>query len=144
MLKGTSAKGGNVNVLPMDALTCSDHRSEGATSKSLAKSHFVRWHTLASWTPLCWCKSEETPADTLAALHQHWCQGRNLTTRKQCLQDWQAIKDQWGKDTIVQLTCCEEVQDRSFIQCSDVESPLFSAWFIIFSIILYETHYVHT
>lgn len=92
-----SAKRGDVNVLPMDTLTCSDHRSEGATSKSLAKAHFVHWHTLASWTPLCWCKSGETPADTLAALHQHWWQWRNLTTRKQCLQNWQAIKDQWEK-----------------------------------------------
>lgn len=43
-----SAKGGDVNVFPVDALTCSDHRSEGGTSKSLAKSHFVHWHTLAS------------------------------------------------------------------------------------------------
>lgn len=66
----------DVNVFPMDALTRSDHRSEGGTSKSLAKAHFVHWHILASWTPLCWCKSEETPADTLVALHQHWCQWR--------------------------------------------------------------------
>lgn len=39
-----SAKGGNVNVFPMDALTCSDHQSEGGTSKSLVKAPFVHWH----------------------------------------------------------------------------------------------------
>lgn len=43
-----SAKRGNVNVCPMDTLTCSDHRSEGGTSKTPAKAPFVHWHTLAS------------------------------------------------------------------------------------------------
>lgn len=134
---------GNVNVCPMDALTRSDHRSEGGTSKSPAKAHFVRWHTLASWTPLCWCKPEEPPADAVVALHQHRCQWRTVATRKQWLQNWQAIKDQQGKDTIVQLTCYGEAQDRSFIQCCGVESPLFSDWFIVFSTILYRAHYIH-
>lgn len=47
----------------MGTLTRSNHQSEGGTSKSLAKACSVPWRTLASWSPLCWCKSEETPVD---------------------------------------------------------------------------------
>ena len=65
--------------VPMDTLTCSDHRSEGGTSKSLAKACFVHWRTLASWSPLCSCKSEETPVDRLVTPHQYRCQWKSLT-----------------------------------------------------------------
>lgn len=128
---------------PVDTLTCSYHWSEGVTLKSLAEACFVHWCT--SWPSLCQCKSEETPADILVTPHQHQC-WRNPVTPKSCTSSpgrpsrssRERACEQQGSGVLLfawpAAGTSPLVWNRSFLQCSGVETPLFSDWFIIISI----------